>query len=111
MARLLSRLGHEARYAADGASALAEALAHPPDVVLLDIGLPDMDGYEVAARLMRNRGPKPLFIVTLSGYAGDEERQQASGIDLHLLKPIGSEELNRVLERVGQVSKGLLREV
>jgi CheY-like chemotaxis protein len=99
MRRLLTRMGHEVSYAADGLSALAEALARPPDVVLLDIGLPDMDGYEVAARLRATQGPKPPFIIALSGYGCDEESRQASGIDLFLTKPVGPEELGRVLGR------------
>jgi DNA-binding response OmpR family regulator len=55
--RLLTRMGHEVSYAADGGSALAEARSRPPAVVLLDIGLPDMDGYEVAVHLNRPGRP------------------------------------------------------
>jgi two-component system CheB/CheR fusion protein len=106
--QLLTRLGHEVCYAADGLSALAEALTRPPDVVLLDIGLPDLDGYEVAARLRASAGPKPLLIIALSGYACDEESRGAAGIDLYLTKPVESDELGRVLRYFSRVSKGVL---
>ncbi len=107
MGRLLARMGHQASRAADGRSALAEALSRPPDVVLLDIGLPGMDGYEVAARLRAMPGPKPPLIIALSGYVCDEGRRQASGIDVFLVKPVESDELGCVLRQFRQASKGV----
>jgi CheY-like chemotaxis protein len=108
MRRLLTRMGHEVSYAADGLAALAAALSRPPDVVLLDIGLPDVDGYEVAARLRAAPGAKPPFIIALSGYECDEGCRQAAGIDLYLAKPAEPEDLGRVLGRFWRVTKGVL---
>jgi CheY-like chemotaxis protein len=111
MRRLLSRMGHEVSYAADGLSALAQARCRPPHVVLLDISLPDVDGYEVAARLRATPGAKPPFIVALSGYECDEGLREESGIDLYLVKPAEPEVLGRVLGRFWRVIKGVLTEV
>jgi CheY-like chemotaxis protein len=103
LARLLGRLGHQACVAPDGPAALEKAGREPPDVVLLDIGLPGMDGYEVAARLRQDSGRKPPFIIALSGHADDGERRQAAGIDLHLLKPVEFDALAGILRRFRRV--------
>jgi CheY-like chemotaxis protein len=106
--RLLTRMGHEVSYAPDGLSALDRARSRPPDVVLLDIGLPDLDGYEVASRLRAAAVPKPPFIIALSGSECDERCRQAAGIDLYLAKPVEPEDLRRVLGRFWRVTKGVL---
>jgi CheY-like chemotaxis protein len=99
-ARLLGLWGHEVEIATDGPSALQAALARRPDVVLLDIALPGMDGWAVAKRLHeRADGTRPL-LVAISGYGSESDRRQssASGIDVHLTKPVDPEELKRVLD-------------
>jgi CheY-like chemotaxis protein len=103
LARLVDKFGHQIRVAPDGPSALERAEREPPDVVLLDISLPGMDGYEVARRLRGNSGRKPPLIVALSGYADDEERREAAGIDLHVLKPVDPDALGSLLQRFGRV--------
>ena len=97
--------GHDVDAVADGRSALAAAQARPPDVVLLDIGLPGMTGYEVARRLQRLSDPKRPLIVALTGHADDESRRlsEEAGIDLHLAKPVDPRELQAVLERFRSV--------
>ena len=102
LARLVDGFGHQTRVAPDGPSALERAECEPPDVVLLDIGLPGMDGYEVARRLRGNSGRKPPLIIALSGYADDEERREAAGIDLHVLKPVDPDALGPLLQRFGR---------
>ena len=97
LGRLLGRLGHQACIAPDGPSALCMAEREPPDVVLLDIGLPGMDGYEVARRLRGHSERKPPLIIALSGYADDEECREAAGIDLYLQKPVEPAALGRLL--------------
>src|SRR5438128_12338022 len=83
---LLELLGHECRTAMDGASALQQFRAFEPDIVLLDIGLPDLSGYEVAREIRagEQRG-KRVFIAAMTGWATSEDRVRslASGIDLH----------------------------
>jgi CheY-like chemotaxis protein len=112
LAHLLQAEGYEVRLAQDAVSALAVAEAEVIDVVLLDIGLPGMDGYEVARRL-RNLGPKQSrrckqrsIIIAVTGYGGDAERLRsyAVGMDLHLVKPIEPAELLRILKRIQAVS-------
>jgi PAS domain S-box-containing protein len=99
LAILLGRAGHELRMASDGAAALELARAWPPDVVLLDIGMPGMDGLEVARRLRRDLGLKQTLLVALTGYGGEDDRRrsQEAGFDAHLVKPIDMRALERLL--------------
>lgn len=94
---LLRSLGHEAQLAADGGSALKQARRLRPEVVFLDVGLPDMDGYEVARRLRAEHRGRRMVVATLSGYGPPGEPVEA--VDVHLLKPARVEELNTVLAR------------
>jgi signal transduction histidine kinase/DNA-binding response OmpR family regulator len=99
LAILLELSGHAVQTAADGPSALAAAETFRPDVVLLDIGLPGMDGYEVARRLRANPVFRQTRLIALTGWGQDNDRQQSrdAGFDLHLVKPIDPAELRRVL--------------
>jgi signal transduction histidine kinase/ActR/RegA family two-component response regulator len=99
---LLSRLGHEVEVAYDGVMALEVAAAFRPDAVLLDIGLPGIDGYEVARRL-RAVGFASEVLIAVSGYGRpeDEQRSRAAGFDRHLVKPVNYEMLVSVLDTIG----------
>jgi two-component system CheB/CheR fusion protein len=81
---------HDVHVARDGIAALEVAAAVEPDVILLDIGLPGLSGYEVAERLRGRKARKRLLLVAVTGYAteADRERSAAAGIDLHLSKPV-----------------------
>ncbi|WP_290653242.1 ATP-binding protein [Aquisalimonas sp.] len=96
---LLESLGHEPRVAVDGPSALDAVESFKPDVVLLDIGLPGMDGYEVARRLRRSHPKGQLLLVALTGYGQDSDQAQAAaaGFDQHLTKPACFAELAQCL--------------
>jgi CheY-like chemotaxis protein len=101
LAMLLRGDGHEVQVATEGETALRTAAAEPPDVALLDIGLPGMDGYEVAEQLQeRNTAKRPLLIAT-TGHGSDEDRRRSQqvGIDLHLVKPVDPDQLRAVLLR------------
>jgi PAS domain S-box-containing protein len=89
LAQLLDLLGHEAQTAGDGASALARFEEFQPEVVLLDIGLPDFDGYEVARR-MRSRAGDEVQLVALTGFGQSEDKRRAAeaGFDQHWTKPV-----------------------
>jgi len=95
----LKALGHQVRAARDGFEALAIAASFKPEVVLLDIGMPLMDGYEVCSRLRATeRGPN-VKIYAVSGFGSDEHRRRASsaGFDGWYLKPIDFEMVSRDL--------------
>jgi len=92
---LLQLAGHEVLLAGDGPGALEEAQRSRPEVILLDIGLPGMDGYEVARQLRgKNASPRPA-IVALTGYGQEQDRNEAlnAGFDLHMIKPVDHQEL------------------
>ena len=99
LALLLRTLGHETRVAHDGREALRAAAQFKPEVVLLDIGLPDLDGYEVARRLRALDSAHKCRIVAVTGWGQEHDRQRSSeaGFDLHLVKPVGTDELARAL--------------
>lgn len=105
IAFLLRHAGHEAEVAGDALSAVAAAEANPPDVVLLDIGLPGMDGWQLARRLRRLEGPKRPLLVALTGHADEEDvrRSRKAGIDLHLAKPADASRLEALLSRFRSV--------
>ena len=90
LGRLLTRRGYSVEVANDGASALEKTRTFIPAVVLLDIGLPGMDGYEVARRMRTQPGAAGTVILALSGYGQEEDRarSRAAGFDQHLVKPI-----------------------
>ena len=94
IAKILSLFGHEVRCEYDGQSALAAARDYQPDVVVLDIGLPGMDGYEVARR-MRALHSTRARIVAVTGYGQEEDRRRSreAGFDEHLTKPVDPEAL------------------
>ena len=100
MEELLAQYGHQVHTALDGPSALQAFEDFRPDVVFLDIGLPGMDGYEVAKRMRALTAGKSIKIVAVSGYARHEDRARAleSGFSLHLAKPFDIETLANIVD-------------
>src|SRR6267378_1824529 len=94
-ALLLQRMGHDVRVVYSSPAALETAADFLPEVILMDIGLPLMDGYEVARRLRRHDRLKGVWMIAVSGYGqdSDRERSHAAGFNLHLVKPISPREL------------------
>jgi CheY-like chemotaxis protein len=101
-AMLLRLSGHEVRVAYSGPTALDAAVEYQPNVVLLDIGLPEMDGYEVARRLRQHPQLKNVQLVAMTGYGQEEDRHRsrAAGFNAHLVKPVAPQILREVLARV-----------
>ena len=99
LAILLRMAGYEVEIAYDGPESLSQAASFKPDVVLLDIGLPGMDGYEVAAELKKMPELQECVLVAVTGYAREDDRRRArdAGFHFHLTKPINHESLKALL--------------
>jgi signal transduction histidine kinase/ActR/RegA family two-component response regulator len=96
--QLLQLWGYQVEVAADGKEGVARALAGRPDVALVDIGLPVLDGYQVARQLRSSLG-NSIFLSALTGYGQPEDRRRAfeAGFDAHMVKPVDPDELSRLL--------------
>jgi signal transduction histidine kinase len=99
--QMLSMIGHETSLAHDGLSALEEARRMRPDVILLDIGLPSMNGYEVCRRLRQDPAFQETKLIAQTGWGQERDRQKAAeaGFDHHMTKPINFRELSTILAR------------
>src|SRR5215203_4230945 len=99
MAMMLSIMGHETRTAHDGESAVSTAETFLPEVVLLDIGLPKLNGYEVAQRIRENSWGQSMFLIAVTGWGQEEDRQRSSevGLNVHMVKPVEPAALERLL--------------
>ena len=108
MGTLLEMVGHTIEKAHSGPAALEAAAAFRPDVILLDIGLPGLDGYQVAQRLREDPTLKDVTLIAASGYgqAEDLRRSREVGIDRHLVKPVDPRELQEILAMVGERRTG-----
>ena len=104
LAMLLEESGHDVRTAHDGPTALEAALDYRPDVVLLDIGLPGLDGYEVAKRMRQQPVLKNVVLVAMTGYGqeSDRQRSQEAGFDHHLVKPAEFGKVQQILATVSE---------
>jgi PAS domain S-box-containing protein len=102
LGRLLRRWGHEVHLAYDGPAALAAARSAAPEIVLLDIGLPGMDGYEVARELRQDPGQSTAVLVALTGYGqlADRQHTRDAGFDRHLIKPVDPALLRSLLATI-----------
>jgi CheY-like chemotaxis protein len=102
MALLLQPLGYEVHVAYEGLGALRAVKSFDPDAVILDIGLPDLDGYAVARRIRQMSARRPVEVIALSGWCRDEDRLRCtrSGIDSHFAKPADPALIVQVLARV-----------
>jgi CheY-like chemotaxis protein len=102
LAELLELSGHQVRTAYGGAAALEMAERHRPRLIVLDIGLPGMDGYEVARRLRHHPAFSGVTLVALTGYGQESDRRKTrdAGFDHHFVKPVDPNELNRLLAQL-----------
>ncbi len=107
MRYLLQGLGQDVRVAHDGPTALKLALEFRPELVFLDLGLPFMDGFEVARALKRQPGGESTVLIAVSGRADAKARElsQAAGVDDHWLKPVALDQLRALLGKRASVSK------
>jgi len=100
LGELLRDYGHEVATAHDGPQALDNARLHRPEIILLDISMPEMDGYEVARRIRGELGLGDALLVALSGYGEDRHRRLAreAGFDQHVTKPVDASKLEELLK-------------
>ncbi len=99
LSMMLSIMGHDTRTAHDGETAVSTAEAFLPEVVLLDIGLPKLNGYEVAQRIREQAWGQSMFLIAVTGWGQDEDRQRSSevGLNVHMVKPVEPSELEKLL--------------
>ncbi len=104
LAAYLQQLGHEVIRAHDGRAGLDAALRHRPEVIVCDIGLPGLDGYEIARRVREASGPQPGVLIAVSGYGDstDRERARMAGFDYHLTKPADPVQLADLIAKTSQ---------
>jgi CheY-like chemotaxis protein len=102
LADVLGELGHEVASAASGPAALETIRTSAPDVAILDIGLPEMDGYQLAVELRRVLPAVRLIALSGYGQAADRARSESAGFDRHLVKPV---EMRRLLETIAEVTR------
>lgn len=102
LTKLLQLQKHDARCVYDGQHAVEEANTFRPDVVLLDIGLPQLNGYEAARKIRAECDGRPIVLIALTGWGQDEDRQRsrAAGFDYHLVKPVNRGALTRILNHL-----------
>lgn len=105
---LLEMLGHQVAGAPDGRQAVQKAAEFQPQVVLLDLGLPVMDGFEVARTLRQDTRFEDVFIAALTGWGADNDRRRTAdaGFDAHLTKPVDLPALEAVLARSQRIAHG-----
>jgi signal transduction histidine kinase len=99
LARLLRLTGHKVETALDGATGLKAARSHRPEVIFLDIGLPEMDGYEIAKLLRQDRDLAKVTLIAMTGYGQEEDRRKAqeAGFDGHMVKPADPVDVEKLL--------------
>ncbi|MGC3967627.1 MAG: response regulator [Pirellulales bacterium] len=100
MSNILALWQHETKTCPDGFTALEVIRTFRPDVVLADIGLPQMSGYQLAEEIRKLPGQQDTVLIAISGYGqpADKERSQAAGFTRHLVKPIDPAELEHILD-------------
>jgi CheY-like chemotaxis protein len=102
LAKLLELMGNQTRTANDGLEALELVRVFEPDVVLLDIGMPKLNGYDTARRIRQQPWGRGLVLVALTGWGQEEDRRrsQEAGFDNHLTKPVSQAQLDKLLASV-----------
>ncbi|MGO4815543.1 response regulator [Cupriavidus sp. 2MCAB6] len=106
MAFTVEAMGHTVVTTIDGPAAIVRAVKTRPDIILLDLGMPAMDGFEIARRLRAIPALQHVSLVALTGYSqlADRERTTQAGFDHHLVKPVDQDALSRILDELGEAA-------
>lgn len=99
LAKLIQLMGYEAKAVYRGSQAIEEVGSFLPDMALIDIGMPDLNGYETVERIRQKRGSAHMILVAVTGWSRDEDKRRAyeSGFDLHVAKPMDEKTLRELL--------------
>ena len=99
LARLIEAFGYEVKAVYDGQQAIEAAASFAPDMALIDIGMPGLDGYETVTRIRQQRGSTHVILVAVTGWTREEDKRRAyeCGFDLHVAKPMTDEALQQLL--------------
>lgn len=99
LAKWIALLGYQAKAVYDGATAIKEAAAFQPDMALIDLSMPGIDGFKTVSLIRQQRGAAHVILVAITGLSGDEAKQRAydSGFDLHVVKPVSEAKLRELL--------------
>jgi CheY-like chemotaxis protein len=102
MAAILKRRGHELAVAHDGESAIATAESFRPEVILMDVGMPGLNGYDATRRIRQQSWGKAIFVIALTGWGQETDRadSRAAGCDAHLVKPARVAAVEEVLQQI-----------
>jgi len=104
---ILELAGHAVYEAADGPDGIEQALATKPDIAFIDVGLPNLDGYEVARQIRSTPAGREMFLIALTGYGQPNDRRQAqeAGFDAHLVKPVDFDRLSQIIAAAADWSR------
>ena len=102
--RKLRHSGHNVRVAYSGGAGLRAAQEFRTQAMLLDLGLPEMDGFEIARRIRRDPALAPMRLIAVSGYGqdADRKRSQEAGFDTHLVKPVNPQQIEQILSTLAK---------
>jgi Response regulator containing a CheY-like receiver domain and a GGDEF domain len=109
---MLQILGHEVETAFDGVEALEKAEQFRPDLVVLDIGMPKLDGLQTARRLRQHPWARDTVLIAVTGWGSEKDKRKSleAGFDVHLVKPIDGIAIQGILDRIGESKAGLRAE-
>jgi len=105
---MLQILGHEVEKAFDGVEALEKAEQFRPDLIVLDIGMPKLNGLETARRLREQPWARDTILIAMTGWGGDEDKRESAeaGFNVHLVKPVDGMAIQGILDRIGESKAG-----
>jgi len=105
---MLQMLGHEVETAMDGLEAVEKALQFQPDAIVLDVGMPKLDGLEAARRIRKLPGASSFILIAITGWGNEDNKRETAeaGFDVHLVKPVDPTAIVNVLDKIDETKAG-----